>query len=151
MVYWCWGRCIFLCVQINDRYEFPLQLDLDRENGKYLSPESDKSVRNLYTLHRYLLFLYCCMIYATSSTYLISVQVNLVVLCVVSSAFQVTTFLSRFKITFTTSKLCKTYSFHASTSVATYDARRWDTLGFARRVFVIKRDTVNETFSPIKT
>ncbi|XP_052303872.1 ubiquitin C-terminal hydrolase 12 isoform X5 [Populus trichocarpa] len=40
-------------VKINDRYEFPLQLDLDRENGKYLSPESDRSVRNLYTLHRF--------------------------------------------------------------------------------------------------
>ncbi|KAJ8446165.1 hypothetical protein Cgig2_015936 [Carnegiea gigantea] len=40
-------------VKINDRYEFPLQLDLDRENGKYLSPEADRSVRNLYTLHRY--------------------------------------------------------------------------------------------------
>ncbi|PHT46462.1 Ubiquitin carboxyl-terminal hydrolase 12 [Capsicum baccatum] len=39
--------------KINDRYEFPLQLDLDRENGKYLSPEADKSVRNLYKLHRY--------------------------------------------------------------------------------------------------
>ncbi|KAG2238261.1 hypothetical protein Bca52824_092473 [Brassica carinata] len=38
-------------LQINDRYEFPLQLDLDRENGKYLSPDADKSVRNLYTLH----------------------------------------------------------------------------------------------------
>ncbi|CAI9094723.1 OLC1v1030510C1 [Oldenlandia corymbosa var. corymbosa] len=38
-------------VKINDRYEFPLQLDLDRENGKYLSPDADKSVRNLYTLH----------------------------------------------------------------------------------------------------
>ncbi|KAH0777991.1 hypothetical protein KY290_009402 [Solanum tuberosum] len=38
-------------VKINDRYEFPLQLDLDRENGKYLSPEADGSVRNLYTLH----------------------------------------------------------------------------------------------------
>ncbi|XP_047317730.1 ubiquitin C-terminal hydrolase 13-like isoform X2 [Impatiens glandulifera] len=38
-------------VKINDRYEFPLQLDLDRENGRYLSPEADKSVRNLYTLH----------------------------------------------------------------------------------------------------
>ncbi|XP_026420587.1 ubiquitin carboxyl-terminal hydrolase 12-like [Papaver somniferum] len=37
-------------VKINDRYEFPLQLDLDREDGKYLSPDSDKSVRNLYTL-----------------------------------------------------------------------------------------------------
>ncbi|CAN4120119.1 unnamed protein product [Withania somnifera] len=38
-------------VKINDRYEFPLELDLDRENGKYLSPEADGSVRNLYTLH----------------------------------------------------------------------------------------------------
>ncbi|KAI3914507.1 hypothetical protein MKW92_004446 [Papaver armeniacum] len=37
--------------KINDRYEFPLQLDLDREDGKYLSPDADKSVRNLYTLH----------------------------------------------------------------------------------------------------
>ncbi|KAF1868595.1 hypothetical protein Lal_00036033 [Lupinus albus] len=36
---------------INDRYEFPLQLDLDRENGKYLSPDADRTVRNLYTLH----------------------------------------------------------------------------------------------------
>jgi hypothetical protein len=26
-------------VKINDRYEFPLQLDLDRDNGKYLSPD----------------------------------------------------------------------------------------------------------------
>ncbi|PWA90491.1 ubiquitin-specific protease 13 [Artemisia annua] len=39
-------------VKINDRYEFPLQLDLDREDGKYLSPQADRSVRNLYTLHR---------------------------------------------------------------------------------------------------
>ncbi|XP_061352582.1 ubiquitin C-terminal hydrolase 12-like isoform X2 [Gastrolobium bilobum] len=38
-------------VKINDRYEFPLQLDLDRDNGKYLSPDADRSVRNLYTLH----------------------------------------------------------------------------------------------------
>ncbi|KAL7185004.1 hypothetical protein ACSBR2_027029 [Camellia fascicularis] len=38
-------------VKINDRYEFPLQLDLDREDGKYLSPEADRTVRNLYTLH----------------------------------------------------------------------------------------------------
>ncbi|KAJ6814941.1 ubiquitin carboxyl-terminal hydrolase 12-like [Iris pallida] len=36
---------------INDRYEFPVQLDLDRENGKYLSPDVDRTVRNLYTLH----------------------------------------------------------------------------------------------------
>ncbi|XP_060172932.1 ubiquitin C-terminal hydrolase 13-like isoform X1 [Lycium barbarum] len=40
-----------IMTKINDRYEFPLQLDLDRENGKYLSPQADKSVRNLYTLH----------------------------------------------------------------------------------------------------
>ncbi|XVE61338.1 hypothetical protein DITRI_Ditri06bG0031400 [Diplodiscus trichospermus] len=40
-----------MMVKINDRYEFPLQLDLDRENWKYLSPEADRSVRNLYTLH----------------------------------------------------------------------------------------------------
>lgn len=38
-------------VKINDYYEFPLQLDLDRDNGKYLSPDADRSVRNLYTLH----------------------------------------------------------------------------------------------------
>ncbi|CAK9866222.1 unnamed protein product [Sphagnum jensenii] len=38
-------------VKINDRYQFPLQLDLDRENGKYLSPDADRSVRNLYILH----------------------------------------------------------------------------------------------------
>ncbi|KAK6152227.1 hypothetical protein DH2020_014862 [Rehmannia glutinosa] len=38
-------------VKINDRYEFPLELDLDRDNGKYLSPEADRSVRNLYMLH----------------------------------------------------------------------------------------------------
>lgn len=44
---------MLLVLQINDRYEFPLQLDLDRENGKYLSPEADRSVRNLYTLHRF--------------------------------------------------------------------------------------------------
>ncbi|KAJ0982593.1 hypothetical protein J5N97_010848 [Dioscorea zingiberensis] len=38
-------------VKINDHYEFPLELDLDRENRKYLSPDADKSVRNFYTLH----------------------------------------------------------------------------------------------------
>ena len=38
--------------QINDRYEFPLQLDLDRDDGKYLSPDADRRVCNLYTLHR---------------------------------------------------------------------------------------------------
>ncbi|KAG6484795.1 hypothetical protein ZIOFF_053320 [Zingiber officinale] len=40
-------------VKINDRYEFPLQLDLDRDNGRYLSPDADRRVCNLYTLHRY--------------------------------------------------------------------------------------------------
>ncbi|KAL6507816.1 CSN-associated deubiquitinating enzyme Ubp12 [Orobanche gracilis] len=38
-------------VKINDRYEFPLELDLDRNNRKYLSPEADRSIRNLYMLH----------------------------------------------------------------------------------------------------
>ncbi|XP_058743178.1 ubiquitin C-terminal hydrolase 13-like isoform X5 [Vicia villosa] len=38
-------------VKINDRYEFPLQLDLDRDDRKYLSPDADRNVRNLYTLH----------------------------------------------------------------------------------------------------
>lgn len=38
-------------LQINDRYEFPDQLDLDVENGKFLSPNADRSVRNLYKLH----------------------------------------------------------------------------------------------------
>ncbi|XP_042479656.1 ubiquitin C-terminal hydrolase 13-like [Macadamia integrifolia] len=35
----------------NGRFEYPLILDLDRDNGKYLSPEADQTVRNLYTLH----------------------------------------------------------------------------------------------------
>ncbi|KAF5938223.1 hypothetical protein HYC85_025729 [Camellia sinensis] len=40
---------------INDRYEFPLQLDLDRENGKYLSSEADRSRRDVYgTWEQYL-------------------------------------------------------------------------------------------------
>ncbi|WJX24295.1 CSN-associated deubiquitinating enzyme Ubp12 [Trifolium repens] len=38
-------------VKINDRYEFLLQLDLDRDNGEYLSPDADRNVRSLYTLH----------------------------------------------------------------------------------------------------
>lgn len=43
---------LILIIQINDRYEFPLELDLDRDNGKYLSPDADRRVRNFYTLHR---------------------------------------------------------------------------------------------------
>ena len=27
-------------IQINDQYEFPLQLDLDRDNDEYLSPDA---------------------------------------------------------------------------------------------------------------
>lgn len=38
-------------MQINDRYEFPEELDLDIEDGKYLSPNADRSVRNKYRLH----------------------------------------------------------------------------------------------------
>ncbi|KAL5098171.1 hypothetical protein RYX36_002498 [Vicia faba] len=38
-------------VKINDRYEFPLPLDLDRDNRKYLSPDADRNAHNLYTLH----------------------------------------------------------------------------------------------------
>lgn len=34
-------------VKINDRYEFPAEMDLD----KYLAPDADRSVRNHYTLH----------------------------------------------------------------------------------------------------
>ncbi|KAM2568351.1 hypothetical protein TB2_008595 [Malus domestica] len=61
-------------VKVNDRYEFPIQLDLDRENGMYLSPESDRSVRNLYTLHSVLVHIggahdgrYCAFIRPTLS------------------------------------------------------------------------------------
>ena len=38
-------------VQINDRYEFPDELDLDVEDGKFLAPDADRNVRNLYKLH----------------------------------------------------------------------------------------------------
>ncbi|KAL5728019.1 ubiquitinyl hydrolase 1 [Ranunculus cassubicifolius] len=43
-----------LLLLINDGYEFPLTLDLDREDRRYLSPDSDESVQNLYTLHNVL-------------------------------------------------------------------------------------------------
>lgn len=49
---WKFKFSCFFVMQINDRYEFPLQLDLDRDDGKYLSPDADRNVRNLYTLHR---------------------------------------------------------------------------------------------------
>ena len=38
-------------VKINDRYAFPETLDLDSGDGKYLTPDADRSVRNLYKLH----------------------------------------------------------------------------------------------------
>ncbi|VVB00900.1 unnamed protein product [Arabis nemorensis] len=38
-------------LEVNDGYEYPYQLDLDREDGKYLSNDADKNIRNLYTLH----------------------------------------------------------------------------------------------------
>ena len=38
-------------VKINDRYEFPERLDLDAGDGKYLSPDADRGVRNVYVLH----------------------------------------------------------------------------------------------------
>ncbi len=38
-------------VKVNERYEFPEQLDLDRENFKYMTKDYDKSVRNQYTLY----------------------------------------------------------------------------------------------------
>lgn len=38
-------------MQINSRYEFPEELDLDRDDYKYLSENADKTVRNKYRLH----------------------------------------------------------------------------------------------------
>ncbi|KAG1672785.1 hypothetical protein FOA52_002773 [Chlamydomonas sp. UWO 241] len=37
--------------KINDRYEFPDELDLDFDDRRLFSPTADKSVRNLYKLH----------------------------------------------------------------------------------------------------
>ncbi|KAK8481841.1 hypothetical protein V6N12_030596 [Hibiscus sabdariffa] len=42
-----------LCTRISHRYKFPLPRDLDRDLGKYSSPEADSSVRNLYMLHSF--------------------------------------------------------------------------------------------------
>jgi ubiquitin carboxyl-terminal hydrolase 7 len=39
------------CAQINDRYEFPDELDLDVGGGRLLSENADRSVRNAYKLH----------------------------------------------------------------------------------------------------
>ncbi|KAL3154338.1 hypothetical protein ABBQ32_013820 [Trebouxia sp. C0010 RCD-2024] len=40
-----------MMIKINDRYEFPDELDLDVDDGKFLSPDADRSVRNMYRLH----------------------------------------------------------------------------------------------------
>lgn len=42
----------FSLKQLNDYFEFPLELDLDIEGGKYLLPEAGRGDKNLYTLHR---------------------------------------------------------------------------------------------------
>ena len=38
-------------LQINDRYIFPEQLDLDYGSHRFLSKEADHFIRNLYKLH----------------------------------------------------------------------------------------------------
>lgn len=43
--------CSRSMIKINDRYEFPLLLDLDKDNGQYLSPDRDRSLWNLYSLY----------------------------------------------------------------------------------------------------
>ena len=45
------GLVATTCAQINDRYEFYEELDLDIGDGKYLSPDADRSKRNKYRLH----------------------------------------------------------------------------------------------------
>ena len=45
-------HCLLFTPQINDRYEFPDVLDLDFDDRKIFAPEADKTVRNLYRLHR---------------------------------------------------------------------------------------------------
>jgi ubiquitin carboxyl-terminal hydrolase 7 len=37
--------------KINERFEFPVQLDMDREGRKYFTEEADPSVSNVYRLH----------------------------------------------------------------------------------------------------
>ena len=49
-----WNQKICLprpALQINDRYEFPEQLDLDYGDRRFLAQEADQSVRNVYKLH----------------------------------------------------------------------------------------------------
>ncbi|WVZ92346.1 hypothetical protein U9M48_038419, partial [Paspalum notatum var. saurae] len=44
---------VVIATQINDLYKFPLQPDLDRDDGKYLAPYPDLNMRNPFTLQRY--------------------------------------------------------------------------------------------------
>ncbi|KAK8643296.1 hypothetical protein V6N13_012599 [Hibiscus sabdariffa] len=48
-----YSNCSSLSLLISHRYKFPLPRDLDRDLGKYSSPEADSSVRNLYMLHSF--------------------------------------------------------------------------------------------------
>jgi hypothetical protein len=43
-------RTVTILAQNNDRYVFPVELDLDRDN--YFTEDADRSVRNVYFLHR---------------------------------------------------------------------------------------------------
>jgi hypothetical protein len=38
-------------LQLNTRYKFYEELDLDKDGGKYLSPKADRNVVNKYKLH----------------------------------------------------------------------------------------------------
>uniref|UniRef100_A0A7S2Z4X2 ubiquitinyl hydrolase 1 n=1 Tax=Chloropicon laureae TaxID=464258 RepID=A0A7S2Z4X2_9CHLO len=40
-----------MMVKVNERYEFPDKLDLDREGFKYMTKDSDKSIKSQYTLY----------------------------------------------------------------------------------------------------
>ena len=42
--------CFRPSAQVNDRYEFHDELDLDVEDGRLLAPKADRSVRNLFKL-----------------------------------------------------------------------------------------------------
>ncbi|CAI5464489.1 unnamed protein product [Closterium sp. Yama58-4] len=38
-------------LKVKDRFEFPLELDMDKDSGKYLTTDLDRTGRNLYLLH----------------------------------------------------------------------------------------------------
>jgi len=40
-----------MMVKINERYEFPEKLDLDRDDFKYMTKDSDRSLKNQYSLY----------------------------------------------------------------------------------------------------